>query len=155
MTAMNPFRSSSVPTLGPLERDVLEAVWCISASGQDARGPASDTVGTVGIREVYERLGDRGLAYTTISTVLTNLEKKGVIERAARGRPVQYRALIGRDEYSAALMNEALSYSWDRRASILHFVNGMDESEVEALRELVQRTGGRHPDSPDCTDPAT
>lgn len=155
MMTMTPFRSSSVPTLGPLERDVLEAVWCISATGQAARGPASDTAGTVSIREVHERLGDRGLAYTTISTVLTNLEKKGVIERASRGRPVQYRAIIGRDEYSAALMNEALSYSRDRRASILHFVCGMDESDVEALRELVERTGGRHPDSPAAGTPGS
>ena len=137
----------SVPTLGPLERDALEVVWSRSSdTGSD---------GIIGVRDVHESLSDRGLAYTTISTVLTNLEKKGVIERASRSRPVQYRAIIGRDEYSAALMNEALSYSRDRRASILHFVTGMDESDVEALRELVERTGGRHPDSPAAGAPGS
>ena len=174
MATMTPAHSSSVPTLGPLERDVLEAVWCISASGQAADDPASgdrttggstppaggsaaqpaapvhdaDITGTVSVREVHERLADRGLAYTTISTVLTNLEKKGVVERVSRGRRLQYRATLGRDEYSAALMSEALSYSRDRRASILHFVTGMDASDVDTLRALVERTGGRHPDSP-------
>lgn len=150
---MSPSRDSAVPTLGPLERDALEAVWCIIATSQDG-GEGSDTSGTVSVREVHERLADRGLAYTTISTVLTNLEKKGVIERIPRTRPILYRATIGRDEYSAALMSEALSYSHDRRASILHFVSGMDDTDVAALRDLVARTGGRHPDSPGSTTPS-
>ncbi|PZP15574.1 MAG: hypothetical protein DI611_09130 [Brachybacterium faecium] len=157
-------RSSCVPTLGPLERDVLEAVWSRSAEPANDTDADTDTGtstgtdtgtgesprGTVSVKDVHESLLDRGLAYTTISTVLTNLEKKGVLARVTPGRPIRYHATIGRDEYSAALMREALSYSQDRHASILHFVSGMDEADVDTLRSLIERTGGHHPDSPDA-----
>ena len=43
--------------------------------------------GPVTGRQVAERLADRGLAYTTWLTVLTRLERKGLLCRDRRGRP--------------------------------------------------------------------
>lgn len=64
-------------TLGEQEHDVLSAVW---------------QLGTCTVREVYERVGvPRGLAYTTISTVLDRLQKKGFVVRERSGKTLSFR----------------------------------------------------------------
>ena len=61
-------------TLGDRELDVMAVLW---ESGS----------GTVG--EVLERL-DAPLAYTTVLTILRNLEAKGMVSRAEEGRAHRY-----------------------------------------------------------------
>ena len=63
-----------VPTLGELERAVMEALW------------SADTAVTA--RDVQDALAGRELATTTVLTVLGRLERKGYVLRALelRGR---------------------------------------------------------------------
>lgn len=64
-------------TLGEQEHEVLSAVW---------------QLGTCTVREVYERAGaPRGLAYTTIATVLARLHKKGFLVRQRKGKTLVFR----------------------------------------------------------------
>lgn len=64
-------------TLGEQEHEVLSAVW---------------QLGTCTVREVYERAGEpRGLAYTTIATVLARLHKKGFLVRTRKGKTLVFR----------------------------------------------------------------
>ena len=107
--------------LGPLEQQVMEQLW-----SHDEQT----------IRELIEGLGDHH-AYTTIATVLTNLERKDLVTATRKGRSVHYRPRHPRSEHAARLMEQALSSSNDRGASILHFVRGMDERETALLRRYL------------------
>ncbi|MCM3661373.1 BlaI/MecI/CopY family transcriptional regulator [Georgenia satyanarayanai] len=115
-----------VPSLGPLERHVMEILW-----------ECPDDLST---RDVLERTG-QPLAYTTIATVLTNLTRKGLAEKIAVGRSWAYRPLLGRSEYTAGLMTQTLATSGDRHSSLLHFLGSMSEDDVAVLRSLLTDDG--------------
>ncbi|MCB0216586.1 MAG: BlaI/MecI/CopY family transcriptional regulator [Chloroflexi bacterium] len=66
--------------LGELEQAVMNAIW--------QRGRAS-------VRDVQSDLAERGLAYTTIMTVMGRLADKGVLEREKQGRAFVYRPAPG------------------------------------------------------------
>lgn len=107
--------------LGPLEQRVMDLLW-------------DDSSRT--IREVMDQLPSRP-AYTTIATVMTNLERKGLVEPIRHGRSVNYTPRRTREEHTAALMRQALGVSRDRTASILHFVDTMPEDERNLLRTYL------------------
>ena len=65
------------PEVGDQEHEVLRAVWAL---------------GSCTVRQVHERVGEsRGLAYTTTSTVLDRLWKKGLVARERDGKVLLYR----------------------------------------------------------------
>ncbi len=97
--------------------------------------------GPLSVREVIEHLPTEP-AYTTIATVLTNLDRKQLLTITRHDRSTRYAARVGRHEHDASLMTEVLSASRDRAASILHFVDTMPESDVDLLREYLQRRDG-------------
>jgi predicted transcriptional regulator len=106
--------------LGPLEAEVMRAVW------------ASD--GPVTVRELLERLNEgraRPLAYTTVMTVMSRLEAKGVLARERAGRGYLYHALA--PDSAAIAVRGVLRDFGD--AAVAHFV---DEARTnpETLRRL-------------------
>lgn len=112
--------------LGALEQQVMDVLW--------ERAPLS-------IRELIQSLGDKH-AYTTIATVLGNLERKLLVLPEKQGRAVRYAPRCTREMHAARLMEQALSTSRDRAASILHFIDAIDPRDVRLLREyLVGRQG--------------
>ncbi len=73
--------------LGPLEAQVMEAVWAL--------GPCT-------VRQVYERLGrqrERPLAYTTVMTTMVRLTGKGLLQRHRRGAAYVYVSRYSRDQF--------------------------------------------------------
>lgn len=92
------------------------------------------------IREVMDQLPSRP-AYTTIATVMGNLERKGLVASAREGRSVRYLAQRTREEHTAGLMRQALGVSRDRTASILHFVDTMPDEERDLLRAYLADQG--------------
>lgn len=111
--------------LGALEQQVMDVLWDHGAST---------------IREVIAHLGSE-LAYTTIATVLQNLERKELVEHIKQGRYVHYSATHTREKHAAQLMEQALTTSNDRAASILHFVDGIDDRDLQLLREYLEKRG--------------
>ncbi len=110
--------------LGALEQQVMDALW---------------DGGSSTVREVITRLGGRH-AYTTIATVLTNLERKDLVRHERHDRTARYVPLQTREMHAAQLMQQALATSRDRMASILHFIDGMDERDAALLRaHLAER----------------
>lgn len=107
--------------LGPLEEQVMELLW--------GRGALS-------IRNVMDTLAQNP-AYTTVATVMQNLQRKNLVKAEKDGRLVSYVALISREEHTAALMRHALESSTDRAASILHFVKDMPEEERALLQAYL------------------
>ena len=92
---------------------------------QRTRVRDEDTEDAAAARQVAEALSDRDLAYTTWLTVLTRLEKKGVLERTPAGRAHAYAARGSRAEHTAVLMQQALGQADDREAALQRFADAL------------------------------
>jgi predicted transcriptional regulator len=84
--------------------------------------------------------GHRELAVTTVLTVLTRLERKGMITRDRSSRPHRWRAAASRAEHVAELMHDALGDAGDREAVLARFIGRVTPEDAAALRRLL---GGR------------
>lgn len=113
-------------SLGPLESAVMNLLW-------EAADPMS-------VRKVLDGLRDRGLAYTTVATVLENLHRKQWVYRDRVGRVWFYRPRLQASEHAALLMREALAASNSPRATFLKFVDEITGEEAAMLRELLGET---------------
>ncbi|GAA4117364.1 BlaI/MecI/CopY family transcriptional regulator [Knoellia locipacati] len=127
---------TSAPRLGDLERSVMEQLW-------DSAGRRPDGAS---VRDVLEALpGERGLAYTTVMTVLDRLSKKGLVTRERDGRAWRYTPAGTRETLTAETMRASLDDVTDRRAALLHFLDGATSEELDDLRaalsEVEQRRG--------------
>lgn len=119
--------SNSPARLGPLEARVMDVLW---------------SLGACTVREVIDAL-PHDPAYTTIATVLHNLERKALVGAQKDGRSTRYASVRSREEHVAQAMRHALSTSPDRSTSILHFVEAMDAADVRLLEDhLARRAGG-------------
>jgi predicted transcriptional regulator len=115
-------------SLGDLERAVMERLW---AAGEPVAASA-----------LRDGLTDRGVALTTVHTVLTRLEQKGFVEHDD-ARPRRFRARASREDHAAELMHEVLGRSGDRQAVLARFVGGVDADEARLLRELLADDAAR------------
>lgn len=119
-------------TLGDLERTVMDLLW--------------STPGAVTANEVRDAIAEaplgqagRELAVTTVLTVLSRLEKKGLVERERNSRPHRYRSVTSREDHTAELMHEVLVTAPDREAVLARFIGSVSEAEAETLRKLLGR----------------
>lgn len=81
----------------------------------------------------------RPLAVTTVLTVLSRLEKKGLVERERSSRPHRYRSVTSREDHTAELMLEVLGSAPDREAVLARFIGTVSAGEAETLRNLLGR----------------
>lgn len=119
--------------LGQLEATVMDRLWTWDR-------PAL-------VREVLEDLQrDREIAYTTVMTVMDNLHRKGLLTRKRDGRAYRYVTGHTREEHTAAMLEEVLATSSDRAATLMHFVQHIDDSELAALGAILdERRMTKHP----------
>ncbi len=92
------------------------------------------------VRQLIDGLGGTP-AYTTIATVLSNLNRKELVTAERSSHSTRYRPALSRGEHTAAVMGYALDASKDRAASILHFVETMPAGDLDLLREYLDRQG--------------
>lgn len=119
--------------LGELERGVMDALW----SQREGLSAAA----------LRDALADRGLALTTVHTVLTRLEKKGYVVRDRSTRPHLYSASSSREEHVSDLLSEVLDQAGDRRAVLARFLGTVSLSDSAFLRGILD-SRLRHTDSP-------
>ena len=74
---------------------------------------------------------------TTVLTVLSRLEKKGLVERERDIRPHRYRAVTSRADHTAELMLEVLGSAPDREAVLARFIGTVSDGEAATLRKLL------------------
>ncbi len=117
---------NEAPALGELEGPVLEALW--------DSGELSTPV-------VFERIGKpRGLAYTTILTILQRLHRKGLAGRREEGRSHVYFAAVSRDEYSRRRgQSLAATLAGLGEAGIAGFLAEAERSDPRVLESLKAR----------------
>src|SRR3984957_15136420 len=114
---------------GELEAVIMERLW-------ERGSPAL-------VREILDDLrGGRGLPYTTVMTVMDNLHRKGWLRRERDGRAWRYEPIGSRSGYTAALMNDALETSADRRRALAHFALQMSPHDAALLREALDQALG-------------
>lgn len=116
--------------LGELELAIMDHVW-----SQDA---------SVTVPEVHAHLAaSRGIAYTTVMTVMGRLHEKGLLARSEDRRPYTYWPAISREEYTAQLMLGVLDELGDRKAALARFVERIGPGDARYLAELLRKARGR------------
>ena len=113
--------------LTPLQIDLMRVLW--------AQREATAT-------EVHAALAaDRGLAPTTVATLLRRLEKRGLVTHRTEGRQFVFRALVEEEATRDAMVEELAERLFDGDAARLvhHLISRheLQEGELEAVRELI------------------
>jgi predicted transcriptional regulator len=86
--------------------------------------------------EVRERIG-AGLAYTTVVTILSRLQAKGVLERGKSGRSYRYAPVADQPGLAARRMARVLDGEPDREAVLARFVSTLSDSDEDLLRRML------------------
>jgi predicted transcriptional regulator len=112
--------------LGDLQLAILRVLW------RDGEATVAD---------VHEALAAaRGLAPTTIATMLQKLERKGV-EHRTEGRRFVYRPLVSEDQVTRSAVAEltAQLFRGDVTALVSHLLSehDVDRAELARLRTLI------------------
>lgn len=114
-------------SLGDLEQAIMNVLW----SHESGTG--------LTVREVLERLTHRDLAYTTVMTVLSRLESKGVTSRERDGRAWRYLPAVSREALTAQAIRSTLDdlSSKARQSAILHFLDEASPDDLDLVREAI------------------
>jgi predicted transcriptional regulator len=117
-------RRSPSTQLGPLEQQLLSALWM--------RGSAT-------VREMLDA-GSINLAYTTVMTTLDRLYKKQLLNRAAEGRAFRYSPRYTQQELEKAAVGETIRQmlgSGDAASLPLSYlVEAVSEHDARLLDDL-------------------
>ncbi|MFN0137360.1 MAG: BlaI/MecI/CopY family transcriptional regulator [Phycisphaerae bacterium] len=121
--------------LGSAELEVLKVLWDQGQSG-------------MAVREVLETLHARGrnVAYTTVQTMLTRLEQKGVVGSDKSGAAFSYRPTVSRDKVIKSRVRQVLDELFDGAAGplVLQLVRSksLKQSEIDELQKLIEKLDG-------------
>lgn len=94
----------------------------------------------LGPGELREQLSDE-VAYTTVATVLTRLQAKGLVRREAAGRGFVYEVAVDESAVVAGRMSADLRRAGDRAGALQRFVSQLDSDEAAALRSILRKRG--------------
>ena len=100
--------------------------------------------GETSVSDIAKVLGDeRGLKHTTVATLLTRLEKRGVVEQRREGRQLIYRALISEPQVRRSMVADLVGslFGGDSRELVAHLVRESDlaPGDLENLRKRLAR----------------
>ena len=113
--------------LADREAEIMEVLW--------DRGPST-------VSEVKDRVPDE-LAYTTVLTILRNLESKGFIAHATHGKAHRYSALVQRDAARRSAV-QAMAHKFFKGSTsmlLTHLVadEKLEPEDVKRLRTLLTK----------------
>jgi len=114
-------------TLGDLQHAIMRVLW--------ACGEATAA-------EVHAALvPERGLAPTTIATMLRKMEDKGVVAHRSEGRQFVYRAAVSEREVRRSMVGEVVDrlFAGNPAALVSYLVaeEGLDPEEIARLRAVL------------------
>ncbi len=118
---------SNDPKLGDLQHAIMRVLW--------ERGETS-------VADVHLALLDeRGLAPTTIATMLAKMEKKGVVKRRTEGRQFRYSPAVSEAEVQRSMVSELTERLFDGNAAALvsHLLQeqSIDRDELAEIQRLI------------------
>jgi predicted transcriptional regulator len=123
---------SKIYQLGDLQYAIMRVLW--------ARKEATAA-------EVHTQLyPERGLAPTTIATMLSKMEKKGVVKHRAEGRQFIYSAAVTENDVRRSMVGELLDrvFQGDAAELVNHLLEerDIDTDELERLKKLIEERAG-------------
>ena len=116
-------------SLGPLEAEILQIIW---------------ELGSVTVKDVHDRIladPDQELAYTSVTTVLNRLTKKGWLACDKQNRSFVWRPLISQGEANALQAYEQLNQflAVGNPDVVAAFADSLDQASVEQLEAIAQK----------------
>jgi BlaI family penicillinase repressor len=120
--------------LSELQLDVMRVLW---------RGEAS-------VADVAAALvTSRGLAHTTIATVLTRLAKRGLVDANRDGRQLIYRALVDESQVRRSMVGDLIQslFRGDPKALLAHLVSEKEVApgDLERVQALLAKASKDRP----------
>lgn len=117
--------------LSDLQIAILHVLW--------ERGEAT-------VADVQEALhAERGLAHTTVATLLSRLAARGVVARRTEGRQLVYRANIEERDVQRSMVAALTKrlFAGDPSALVHHLIDEgeIDADELTRLRKLLAKKG--------------
>lgn len=108
--------------------------------------------GEATVQDIWEALhAERGLAQTTVATMLTRLERRGVVTRRAESRQYRYRAAVTEPEVQHSMVGELTErlFDGDVTALVQHLLAGEDISpgDIARIRDMIERIETNAPES--------
>lgn len=112
-----------IERLTPQEENVMNAFWDTNAST---------------IKEIITTLEPTAPPYTTVASIVRNLEAKGYLRGTHEGKRYIYEILISRSDYSEYSMGRLVGqfFTGSYRALVQHFVN-KEKLTKQELREIL------------------
>ncbi len=100
--------------------------------------------GRATVNEIAEAIrSERALAPTTIATVLTRLERRGVVSHTTRARQFVYRARVSEKEVRRSMVSELTDslFQGDVAALMSHLLDAKQirPGDLERVRALIAR----------------
>ncbi len=120
--------------LGPLELDVLQRLWAME---------------TATVRDIYKLFLKEGreIAYSTVLTVMKNLDYKGVVKHTVEGRTFHYTAEMPQQKIKRDVIAYVVDKVFYGEAEQLgrHFADTMKFSpkDKKAVCEVIQASDRR------------
>lgn len=123
---------SDTHQLTELQLAILRVLW--------DRGQAT-------VAEICELLKpERGLALTTVATLLSRLEKRGVVGHETRARQYVYRARVSESEVRHSMVRELTEQLFDGNAAELvsHLITEREISpgDLERVKAMLEQARG-------------
>ena len=110
---------------GELENEVLGCLW--------------DRPEGLSSQQILAMLGEE-VKLTTVLTVLSRLQDKGLVQKAAgAGRAFIFRANQTREQYTAQQLLGLLGNNSNPASVFSHFTQGLTDSQIGELRRVLEK----------------
>ena len=125
--------------LGDLQLAIMRELW--------RRGEAT-------VSDVHAALlPERGLAPTTIATMLRKMDERGLVTYRTEGRQYVYRALVEESDVNHSMVGDLIDrlFGGEPAALVNHLINeqGIDESELSRIRSMIEKAESAREDLDD------
>jgi predicted transcriptional regulator len=104
-------------------------------------------IGPCSVARVLEQLSPtRGLAYTSVSTIVRILEQKGYVTSERAGRGHLYAAAVAKEDYQAISLKHLMDNVFEGTPTLmvkrLLDSNALSEEELSQIKLLLRKKGG-------------
>ena len=103
--------------------------------------------GEATVAELWEALHEqRGLAQTTVATLVARLQRRGIVKRRSRDRQYVYRATISESDVQHSMVSELTErlFAGDAAALVNHLIAASDMSpgDLARMKRLLEDARG-------------
>jgi predicted transcriptional regulator len=114
--------------LSDLQYDLMRVLW---------------QAGEQSVADATAALAERDLAHTTVATLLTRLEKRGVVSSRRDGRMLLYRPCVSEAQVRRSMVSSLIAqvFRGDPKALLAHLISEREVApgDLEQVRALLRR----------------